>query len=32
MTDPHNRFGMPNSAFKAAREGHDLNSPWPDKA
>jgi hypothetical protein len=27
MTDPDDRFDMPNSAFKAARESHGLNSP-----
>src|SRR3546814_7595268 len=27
MTDPDDRFGMPASAFKAARESHGLNSP-----
>jgi len=27
MTDPDDRFGMPESAFKAARESHGLNSP-----
>ncbi|NMW22964.1 hypothetical protein HFP05_00650 [Rhodanobacter denitrificans] len=27
MTDPNDRFGMPDSAFKAARESHGLNSP-----
>lgn len=27
MTDPHDRFGMPESAFQAARESHGLNSP-----
>ena len=27
MTDPEDRFGMPDSAFRAARESHGLNSP-----
>ncbi|MBQ4855779.1 hypothetical protein IMW82_13965 [Rhodanobacter sp. B2A1Ga4] len=27
MTDPDDRFGMPESAFKAARESHGLDSP-----
>ena len=27
MTDPDDRFGMPASAFKAARESHGLHSP-----
>ncbi|EIM03871.1 hypothetical protein LRK24_08775 [Rhodanobacter denitrificans] len=27
MTDPDDRFGMPDSAFKSARESHGLNSP-----
>lgn len=27
MTDSNDRFGMPDSAFKAARENHGLNSP-----
>ncbi|MBN8924078.1 MAG: hypothetical protein J0I96_13450 [Rhodanobacter sp.] len=27
MTDPNDRFGMPASAFKAARESHGVNSP-----
>lgn len=27
MTDPEDRFGMPASAFKAARESHGLDSP-----
>ncbi|MEY2115088.1 MULTISPECIES: hypothetical protein [Pseudomonadota] len=27
MTDPDDRFGMPASAFKAARESHGLDSP-----
>ncbi|UJJ58378.1 hypothetical protein [Rhodanobacter denitrificans] len=27
MTDPNDRFGMPESAFQAARESHGLNSP-----
>jgi hypothetical protein len=27
MTEPDDRFGMPDSAFKAARESHGLNSP-----
>lgn len=27
MTDPDDRFGMPDSAFQAARESHGLNSP-----
>ena len=27
MTDPDDRFGMPASAFKAARESHGVNSP-----
>ena len=27
MTDPGDRFGMPASAFKAARQSHGLDSP-----
>ncbi|EIL89954.1 hypothetical protein AB7849_18975 [Rhodanobacter sp. 115] len=27
MTDPGDRFGMPASAFQAARESHGLDSP-----
>lgn len=27
MTDPDDRFGMPESAFQAAKESHGLNSP-----
>ena len=27
MTDPDDRFGMPASAFQAARESHGLDSP-----
>ncbi len=27
MTDPDDRFGMPPSAFQAARESHGLDSP-----
>ncbi|NII10987.1 hypothetical protein [Oleiagrimonas sp. C23AA] len=27
MTDPDDRFGMPASAFQAARESHGIDSP-----